>query len=320
MTKLISIESVASQIFNEKSVAIFTHIRPDGDAIGSSLALFKALKQKGISACLYFEEDIPERFSFITNGNQIEKILQGEYSAFVSVDCADSLRLGAYMQAFLNHKNTYSIDHHISNLRYAKQNYINDNASNCENIYQLLTSASVEITKDIADCLAMGIMTDTGGFRHKNVTESTLLTVSKLVKNGADLNEISYHMFTEQSKERAKLFGLVMQKIRYFQQGRFAVITISKETLRNSGARADETEGFIDFVMGIKGIEVGASVMEMDNGNYKISFRSKKADVNAVASTFGGGGHVLASGCQICGEYEEVVDKINFAVSRYIED
>ena len=159
-------------------------------------------------------------------------------------------------------------------------------------------------------------MTDTGNFKHKNVSSETLLVASKLLEKGADINYIVYKMFTEQSKERAKLFGLVSSKIRYFLDDRFAVMTVSSEMLKDSNARPDETEGFIDFLMGVKSVEVGACVLEMAKNKYKISFRSKGTDVNAVANVFGGGGHVLASGCQIQGEYEEVVDKIRFAVSR----
>ena len=111
-----------------------------------------------------------------------------------------------------------------------------------------------------------------------------------------------------------------MSKIRYFLDGRFAVASVLEKDILESGAKKDETEGFIDFVMGIDGVEVGACVLEMGKNKYKISFRSKGTDVNEVAGTFGGGGHVLASGCQIQGEYEEVVDKICFAVSRHIKD
>jgi phosphoesterase RecJ-like protein len=111
-----------------------------------------------------------------------------------------------------------------------------------------------------------------------------------------------------------------MSKIRYFYNDRFALATVTKKDLELCDAKADETEGFIDFVMGIIGVEVGACVLEIGENKYKISLRSKDTNVNAVASSFGGGGHILASGCQIQGEYEEVVDKLAFAVSRELKD
>ena len=163
-------------------------------------------------------------------------------------------------------------------------------------------------------------MTDTGNFRHKSLTPKTFLVASKMLEQGADINKINYHMFSAQTDKRAKLFGMTMDKIRYFHDRRFAVASILLSDLEKSGALPDETEGFIDFVMGIKGVEVGACVLEIKKDKFKISFRSREVDVNAVASRFGGGGHILASGCQIAGEYEEVIDKLCFAVSRELKD
>lgn len=320
MKKLISLNELSSKIFNEKSVAIFTHIRPDGDAIGSALALKCALNEKGIKADLYIEEDIPKKYLFLIEDKDIEKQIKGEYSALIAVDCAEESRLGVYAEYFLKHPSTYNVDHHISNTRYAKINYVKETASNAENILELIRFGDVQPSKRIVNLLALGIVTDTGNFKHKNVTEFTLLSTALLVKYGADLNAISYNAFNKQTKARAKLFGLVMGKLRYFLNDKFAVATVTQKDLLETGAKADETEGFIDFVMGIETVEVGACVMEMGERKYKISFRSKTADVNGVASTFGGGGHKLASGCQIQGEYEEVIDKITFAVSRYIEE
>ncbi len=315
-----TIEELSLKLKKEKSVAIICHIRPDGDTLGSALALFHALNNLGIKAKVFCDDTVPSRFFFLKSASLVESTFSGEFSAMLAIDCADVTRLGCFYEQFSKHKNTYSIDHHVSNTRYAKENLVIDNASNCENVLALIESLGAQITQEIANLLAMGIMTDTGNFRHKNVTPNTLSSASKLVEKGADLNNIYFHMFSKQSKERAKLFGLIMSKIRYFLDDRLAVGSILEKDLLNSGAKKDETEGFIDFIMGIDTVEVGVCILEMGKDKYKISFRSKGTDVNEVASTFGGGGHVLASGCQIQGEYEEVVDKICFAVSRHIKD
>ena len=315
---MISLESLSEKLKKEKDVAIFCHIRPDGDTLGSSLALSLALNNLGINAQVFCDDVVPSRFFFLNSVKSVKNALDKEYSAFLAIDCADITRLGSFYDAFISHKNTYSIDHHVSNTRYAKVNYVFDSASNCENVLSLIEQMNVNIEIEMANLLLMGIMTDTGNFRHKNVNSQTLLSASKLVDLGADLNTIHYHMFTKQSKERAKLFGLTMSKIRYFLDGKFGVATVSQNDLILSGAKQDETEGFIDFLMGVDTVEVGACVLEMAKNKYKISFRSKGTDVNAVASVFGGGGHVLASGCQIQGEYEEVIDKICYAVKQNI--
>ncbi len=319
MKRLISLKAFSEKLRTEKSVAIFTHVRPDGDTIGSALALSLALKERGIIADVYCTDDIPERFLSFSGAKDIKKSINNEYSAFFAIDSADITRIGDFAPLFSAHKNTYSLDHHVSNRGYAKYNVMIDTAANCENVYNLILELGVEITEDIANCLALGIVTDTGNFKHTSVTPETFYIASKLREKGADFNYIVFKTFTEQSKYRAKLFGLTMSKLRYFLDDKLAFATVTMEDIEKSGARADETEGFIDFIMGITSVEVGVCALETGKNSYKISFRSKKTDVNAIASTFGGGGHVRASGCRLQGEYEEVVDKVYCAVKRFIE-
>lgn len=315
-----TISELAKKLKKETSVALICHVRPDGDTLGSALALKLALESMGAKADVFCSDPVPSRFFFLQQASLVKQTITEDYGAFVAIDCADITRLGDIAEQFVKHKNTYLIDHHVSNTKYALNNYVFDNSSNAENVLALIEQLGIAITIEIANLLALGIVTDTGNFRHKNVTKNTLVSAGKLVENGADLNAIYFNMFTKQSKYRAKLFGMVMQKIRYFMDGKIAIASVRQTDFVIANAKQDETEGFIDFVMGIEGVEVGACVMETSNNKYKISFRSKGADVNAVASTFGGGGHTLASGCQISGDYEDVVDKITFAISRYIPE
>ena len=178
----------------------------------------------------------------------------------------------------------------------------------------------VKADPSTAELLAMGILTDTGNFKHKNVTAGTFAAAGELLLLGADFNKLNYLMFSKQTRARAALFGRAMSKIRYFCSDRIAVVSVRADDLAASGAESWETEGFIDFVMGIEGVDVGVCILESGKNKFKVSFRSKGADVNAVAGVFGGGGHVLASGCMIYGEYEEAVDRIRCAVARYLPD
>lgn len=317
-----SITSIAKNLFAKRSVALFCHMRPDGDCLGSAIAFALALKNEGVFADVYCSDSVPEKYSYLKGASEVKTELKAGkvYDAYVAIDCADVSRIGRFGDLFLCGNSTYNIDHHVSNAYYAKKNYVKDRAANAENVYEILVAAGAEITQDIANALATGIVTDTGNFRHKNVTPETLSIAAALVEKGADLNGIYFNCFAAQSKARAKLYGLVMSKIRYFYDDRIAVISVRDEDLTACGAKSEETEGFIDFIMGICGVEIGIAVMQAEKDAYKISLRSTGADVNAVASTFGGGGHVLASGCRINGEYEEVVDKITFAASRYLVD
>jgi phosphoesterase RecJ-like protein len=317
---VISLTEFAKKLFNEKSVALIMHVRPDGDTIGSTLALTLALRSKGIKADAFSCEKIPEKYNFLPQISMVKDTICEEYSSVVAVDCADVLRTGNFADYFIKHKNSYVLDHHVSNELFAKTSYVNFLASNCENVLNIILETGVEITPEIADLLLLGVVTDTGAFAHKNVTEKTLDSAKKLVGYGGDLNKIIYHTFKKQTKQRADLFAKVMGKIRYFHDQRFAVISVFTADFNQTGATDSDTEGFVDFVMGVDTVEVGACVMEMAKNKYKISFRSKGPNVNEIAGLFGGGGHSLASGCQISGEYEEVIDKITFAVSKYLVD
>lgn len=316
----LTISEFAQKLSGEKSVALFLHIRPDGDAIGSGFALKRALLGMGIDCDVYCDDYVPNKFSFLSVDLTVKNQIDKEYSAFCAVDCADVSRVGKFADAFLNHSRTYNLDHHVSNNRYAVYNTVIESGANAENVFDALVSSGVKADKDTSDLLAMGIITDTGNLGHKNVTERTVSILAKLVGNGADLHTIIYNTFTAQSKCRAKLFGKVMNRLRFFYDDKIAIASVFLSDLEETGATADETEGFVDFVMSIRGTEVGVCLMETDNNVFKASLRSNGTDVNEVAGTFGGGGHVLASGCKIRGEYEEVVDRLVYAIKTRIKE
>lgn len=315
-----TLREIAKILLRHERFALFSHMRPDGDTLGSAAALCLALREIGKTADLFCSDDLPSRFSFLPVSGEFKKTPQEQYDVFIALDCADSARLGDNEALFLRQKITVNIDHHISNTRYAKYNYMADEAANCENVYELLKELGVSPIFEIANALYLGIATDTGNFNHKNVSEHALATAAVLVGAGAEPSEIAYQMFKRQSKTRAKLFGSVMSHIRWFLDDRLAIATITLKDFAETGAKKDETEGFIDFLMGVDSVEVGICMMEAAPKTFKISFRSKKADVNAVAQVFGGGGHVLASGCMIHGYYEDVVDRLVYAVSQHLEE
>ena len=212
---MITLKDLTDNIKKFNSFAIICHIRPDGDSVGSSLALKEGLTLLGKKADVYCADSIPDKFLFIDDANSFATSICGEYDAYISVDCADEGRLGDLYFNYKKSKNTFNIDHHISNTHYAKFNYMVDNASNCENVFEVLKSLGVTFTKSIADKLLLGISTDTGNFAHKNVTSNTFMVASSLIDNGGDINKIHYEMFKRQSKARAKLISTVMSKIRY---------------------------------------------------------------------------------------------------------
>lgn len=307
---------IADGLKKASSVAVFCHVRPDGDAVGSACALAEGLKKLGKKADVFCSDEIPEKFFFLPEIKAFKQEINDRYDAYFAVDSADESRLGTFSGLFLSQKYSYSVDHHISNTRFAKENVVLDRASNCENVFELLGVLGVPVTKAMANLLLLGVSTDTGNFVHKNVTEHTLTVAGKLVSLGADLNRISYEMFRRQTKERAALHAAVSSKIRYELSGRVGIMTVMQNDLSSCGAKASDTEGFIDFLLSVDTVDVAVCLLEVGENRFKVSLRSKNANVNAVASTFGGGGHVLASGCMIAGLYEDVVDKLVFEISK----
>ncbi|MBO5889156.1 MAG: bifunctional oligoribonuclease/PAP phosphatase NrnA [Clostridia bacterium] len=314
-----TITEIASKIKGLKSALIFSHARPDGDTIGSATALRNALISLGINADLVCDSVIPEKYSFVDG---VEFFLTPdnitkEYDGFIAVDCSvPSMLQGAYT-LFTKNKNTFNIDHHVSNSKYAKYNYVCDNSSNSENIYELIKELNVDISEEIANSILLGVVTDTGNFAHSNTTEKTLKCASELVACDANLNYIIYKMFKDQTKERAKLYAKVISKMSFYLEDQMAVICINKSDLEECNAVENMTEGFIDFPMSIRSIEVAISLLEVGDKKYKISFRSKgKVNVNEIASLYGGGGHILASGAMLCGYKEDIIDKLVYNVSQ----
>lgn len=319
-----NLQQISERIKKAKRVAICTHMRPDGDAIGGTLALSRALDSLGIENETLVESDIPSNLCFLDGVQKMQKQPSGEFDLLVAVDCADIQRLGALSDVFLSAPrkriDTVNIDHHISNTRFANYNYVRECAANCMNIATLISYLGASLDKKTAEYLFVGLLTDSGNFSHDDVDGEAFDLASKLVQTGVDVRYYNYNLFKKQSKARAALYALTMSGIRYFFDDRFAVIVISQDMMKKCGADKGMTEGFVDFPLNIEGIEVAASIMEDKYRQYKISLRTKEyADANKIAGVFGGGGHVRASGCMLFGEVEEVIDRLSYAVSQYLE-
>ena len=319
-----SLQEIAEVIKGLKSAVIFTHTRPDGDCLGSGLALYFALKQLNIPCEICNDSDIPDKFSFVFGISEIKKTPTMDADGYICVDSADEKRLGcleeALQRAMRNKKITVNIDHHISNTKYAKYNFVRAMSSNCQNMTELMLLLGVTIDERIATPLFMGMLTDSGGFSHSDVNGDTFRAAGRVVDAGVNVDAVNYTLFKRQSKARAALYGETMFKIRYLLDDRLAVICITREMLQKYGAEQSMTEGFVDFPLTVEGVEVAAAILENKFRQYKISLRSKgRVNVNAIASAYGGGGHILASGCMIFGDLEEVVDKLRYTVSQYLD-
>lgn len=317
-----TLEEIAARIKGAKSVAVLTHMRPDGDAFGSALALSSALETLGIPHCVCDESEIPSNLAFLEGIGRVQKDLPGDCELYIAVDSSDEQRFGALADKFrlaAKKHDTINIDHHVSNTRFARYDFVRLCSANCMNILALVETLGVPLDKKIAGYLLLGILTDSGNFSHDDVTEETFLAAAKLTRAGADPAALNYNLFRRQPKARAELYADALGHIRWLLDDRFAVILLTLDKMKKYGADNGMTEGFVDFPLTVESVEVSASVMEVKKGQYKISLRSKKyADVNKIAGVYGGGGHVRAAGCMLFGEPEEVIDRLSYTVSQYL--
>ncbi len=319
-----TIQEIANVLLQLKSAVIFTHMRPDGDTLGCGMALSRALCFLGIPNEVVNEGEIPERFLFLPCMKEVRRAPTLDAEAYIAVDSSDEARLGELEKCFrtgARRKVTVNVDHHVSNTRFAKYNFVRERSSNCENMVELIAAMGVPLDKDMADCLMMGMITDSGAFSHSDVNGDTFRAAARACDAGAEVNKITYEVFQKKSKARAMLHAETISHLRFLLEDRLAVALVTQDALARHALKQDATEGIVDFALTIDTVEVSVCLMEVKRGQYKASLRSKgRANVNRVAATFGGGGHVLASGCMLFGAFEEVLDRLSYAVYQHLED
>ncbi len=309
--------NIAQELLAQKSVLIFCHTRPDGDTLGSAMALCYAFAKKQIECDIVCDGIISEKYHFLSLSKKIlrPEEVSKKYQAHVAVDVATENLLGTSWGIFTSSEKTYVIDHHTSNERFAKVNFVIDAPATAMIVYEIIKNMSVDFDQEIASSILLGIITDTALFLNNNVNEECFNLSAKMLSFGANIDKIVTSLYKNQSKARAQLYAEVIGRIRFCLQDKLAIVATTLSDLNKYSLQSDETEGFVDFPLSISGVEVAVSILQTKNELYRVSFRSKgKVNVNSVAQEFGGGGHKFASGCVVKGVFEEVVEKIIRAV------
>ena len=306
---------IIDKINKTDNIVLLVHESPDGDAVGSIIALNLALKNMGKSVDAFIEK-VPSNCEFLINsiGNDIkvfeEMDLEKKYDLCISLDCGDIDRMGTAKSLFDNSGFTICIDHHYTNNSYAMLNYVDGEASATgELIYNLLSDMNVKIDKDIATAMYSAISSDTGNFKHNNTKKSTFDIAGKLIEYGVDITKVAYHLFSETSLNRMRFMGKMLQDIEVVLDGKVGILTAKQEDIDAFCVEQSELEGMVDYARYIKGVEVGIFIKPSD-GIFKVSLRSNgKVDVSEIASKFNGGGHKFAAGCKFKVENDEEVKK-----------
>lgn len=296
-----------------KSVAIGGHIRPDGDCVGSCLGLYQYIKEnyKEIQVDVYLE-DIPDSFRFIRAAEEIchEIPLGKEYDLFIVLDCGDKERLGFSKELFEHAKETFCVDHHISNQSFAEHNYIfPDASSTSELVYGLLELD--KITKEVAECLYLGIVHDTGVFQYSCTAPETMEAAANLMRKGINASEIIEKTFYEKTYAQNQILGRALLESFLFMEGKCVVSYITKSMMDFHGVNSKDLEGIVSQLRVTKGVEVAILLYETAPREYKVSLRaSGDVDVSRVAQYFGGGGHKKAAGVTMKGTVHDVINNL----------
>lgn len=291
---------------------ITTHVRADGDGIGSEVALYCALRDKGKSVCIANDSPVPQIFKFIVpnTGTYIYPELPKEPPEVIfTLDCPTLDRIGKIKEIIPKDAIIINIDHHISNEYFGNFNWVlADMCATGEIILSLLKEMNINITPDVATALYVAIVTDTGRFTHANTTPEALRAAAFLIERGARHTEISKYVYNTNPYNLIQLHAQVLNTINLYLGNRIATVWLTREMLEKTNVNAIDTQEFADIPVSIDGVSIGVLFREMKEPNWvKVSLRSRNGfDVNTIAKKFGGGGHKYAAGCEIQGNIEQV--------------
>lgn len=303
------LKQVLETIDRRQRFVLTSHARPDGDAIGSSLACFQVLRSMGKDAEVVLHDPVPYIYRPLPFADQIVQAtaVNGKYEAAIILEC-DSLhrtRLQGLDTQFL-----VSIDHHQSGRPFAHVNWIDPSAcAAAEMIYRLACEAGVKITPEIATCLYTAVLTDTGSFCFPGTNERTFALAGELVRCGADPVRCAQHVYFANPTSKMRLLGTALSNLH--REGELVWMYITREQTDGCGALEEDAEGLVNYALSIAGVEVAVFFREMPDHRLRVSLRSKGAvNVARIAERFGGGGHDCASGFSLDGPLAVASERI----------
>lgn len=304
------------------SIGISGHIRPDGDCVGSTMAMYmyltKMFQEKRIDI---FLEPIPEAYSCIKRLDEVRTDFITDvdcYDAFIVIDC-DNTRIGQAQPYYEKARLKINVDHHISNPGCGDVNYIVPSASSaCELVFDLIGETGLDT--DIALSIYLGIIHDTGVFQYSNTSQKTLETAAKLIPFGFDFSKIIEETFYQKTYMQNLLLGRAVSSSKLILDGHVIYSVVSKEMMQEFNAKSSDLDGIVNQLRNTKGVDCAIFMYELEEGGYKVSMRSnEKVNVSVIAKTFGGGGHIKAAGVTMDGTEKEIVSKLSDLIEEQLK-
>jgi len=311
------------QIQEARKIAIAGHIRPDGDCVGSCCALYHYIKDNfsidGKQVVVYMEGIAPQFYLLegLSEFSADVTVLQ-DCDLFIALDCASIDRLGKAEVLFSKADKTILVDHHISNTAYAKIGIVDAEASStCEVLFEQMEVDKISLA--CAYALYLGIVHDTGVFKHSNTKKRTMEIAGALLEKGVSSSQVIDGTFFEKSFLQTKLLGRCLMESELYLDGRVIVSVVSLELKKQFGAVSSDFDGVIDNLRVTRGVEVAMLITEEEESKCKVSMRSNHdVNVSTIAQSFGGGGHIKAAGCTVTGSADAIREKILAAVSEQL--
>jgi bifunctional oligoribonuclease and PAP phosphatase NrnA len=308
-------EEIGRVLREHQRFAILSHVRPDGDALGSQLALALSLKQLGKEVRVWNEDGMLDKYSFLPRAELLTKppSTPDVVDVAVALDTAIQNRLGTALAAVRSAKIWVNIDHHLSNPCYGDVVYVDPVApATAEIVFRLIKSQSLPFNHDIAENLYAAISTDTGSFQYPQTSAHTFEIAAELIRAGLDVGRLNQQLYENYPRRRLELLRELLRTMRFECGGRVASFSLSVRTAAELGVLPEDNEGLIDHLRAIRGVIVAVFFEELAEGKVRVSMRSKSdaVDVCAICQKFGGGGHTLAAGARVRGTLAEVEKRV----------
>ncbi|HSQ85508.1 MAG TPA: bifunctional oligoribonuclease/PAP phosphatase NrnA [Desulfobacterales bacterium] len=315
--------SIIQQFNNSNKIIVVTHTHPDGDAIGSLIAMGMSLEALNKKITLYCESLIPAVYRFLPEVHRVvNKIGNLNYDMAVILDCGDLSRVGQTVSYLEQIPVIVNIDHHVTNTRFGHLQLIDTSAcATAEIVYRLIKQMGLPFSKSVATSIYTGILADTGSFRFSNTNKAAFAICQEMVEIGVDPHNIAQHVYGTYSLSRIKLLNLALDSIELSENGKLSIMTLTQKMFDETNTKPEDVDGLINYAQRIEDVEVAALIQEHHNGNensrttnrFHVSLRSDGTfDVAAIAAMFGGGGHSSAAGFSI----EETLSSVKSRIFR----
>ncbi len=303
------LDRIVQEIATHDSFLLTSHESPDGDAVGSTLALASHLRGLGKDVTVYFCDPVPDHYAFLPGADRVVHALPDRrFDICFVLDVGEFRRAGNELAAFTGVGAYINLDHHVTCEEFGVINLIDPKAAATGVlVHRIIKAAGEVISCDTACCLYTSVITDTGSFRYSNANQEAFAIAGEMVSLGVNPWFIAQRLYENQPRQRLQLLALALETLTVSGSGLFASVTVTLDMYEKTGSNAEFTDGFVNYPRSIHGVEVAVFFRQIDSERIKVGFRSKgTVDVSAIAFAFGGGGHRNAAGCTVAGPLEEV--------------